>query len=511
MNMPVKDPLLLGIDIGGTGCKVAVYSLDGKMLGEGYSEYGLLSNAPGQAEQDANQWWLAAQVSVRQALSTVEAERVRAVGVGCTNGFVPVDSNGKPLHTAIMLWDQRAVKEVDHLCQVLGRSEIERVSGNPAAPGAYGLPTIQWLKENRPALFEATHKFLVPGGFIVTKLTGNFTIDFSRACTTQLFDIRKLAWHEPFFDKLRIPLQKMPDLLPSTAVAGTVTREAAALTGLPAGIPVAAGVTDTIGADIGANCMTPGKTLIIMGTAARVTMIMEEPTFDLRFMNFASVEPGRWVGLGAINGVGSVLSWLRDVVAVTEREQAELSGEDVYELITARAADAPVGAEGLMLLPYLAGERTPIWDPHARGLLFGLTLSHDLPHLYRAFLEGPAFAIRQAVEIIAAKEDPKLQSITIGGAAARSDTWNRIIASVLGRPLTVLSGTHVEVLGAAVIGGVAAGLFADLQRGMERVAQPTTRVEPDAAWHPIYDELYRFYVDLYPHVKGLYSRLNQIQ
>jgi sugar (pentulose or hexulose) kinase len=256
--------------------------------------------------------------------------------------------------------------------------------------------------------------------------------------------------------------------------------------------------------------MAPGETLIIMGTAARVTMIMEEPEFDMRFMNFVSVEPGRWVGLGAINGVGSALRWLRDVLATEEQRQAETTSEDVYDLITAHAAEAPAGAEGLLLLPYLAGERTPIWDPHARGLLFGLTISHQRAHIYRAFLEGPAFSIRQAVEIIAAKEHPPLESITIGGAAAKSELWNLIIASVLGRPLRVLSGTHVEVLGAAVVGGVAAGLFPNLQSGMDRVAQPTIRVEPDGALHQIYSELYPLYVDLYPNVEQLYDRLAQI-
>ncbi len=511
MSIDEKERLLLGVDVGGTGCKTAVYTLDGEMLGEGYSEYGLLSNAPGQAEVDANDWWQGAIDSIREALAGLDAERVGAVGVGCTNGFVPVDRDARPLHPAIMLWDQRAVAEVDRICEVLGREEIERVTGNPAAPGAYGLPTIQWFKENRPELFAATHKFLVPGGFIVAQLTGNLTIDLSRACTTQLFDIRRQQWHEPFFQKLGIPLDKMPELLPSTAVAGTVTAEAAAATGLPAGIPVAAGITDTIGADIGANCMSPGETLIIMGTAARVTMIMEEPQFDRRFMNFVSVEPGRWVGLGAINGVGSALRWLRDVLAIEEQQAAAGGDDDVYDLITAHAAQAPPGAEGLILLPYLAGERTPIWDPRARGLLFGLTISHERSHIYRAFLEGPAFSIRQAVEIIAEKEQPPLERITIGGAAAKSAVWNKIIASVLGRPLQVLSGTHVEVLGAAVVGGLAAGLFPDLRTAMERVAQPTTQVEPDAEMHRIYNELYPLFVDLYPQVAGLYERLGGVE
>lgn len=498
---------LLGVDIGGTGCKAALYTLDGECLGEGYEEYAMISRAPGQAEHDAEAWWRAATGAIREALGEVDPARVAVVGIGCTNGLIAVDREGKPLRPAIMLWDQRALPEVDHMRLVLGAEAIAAVTGNPAVPGAYSLPTILWLKHNEPETFAAAHKFMVPGGYLVARLTGEFTIDYSRACTTLLFDIRARQWHRPFLEALEIPEEKLPRPAPSQEVVGRVTAEAAALTGLRPGTPVIAGCMDTLGAALGSNSVGPGDYFIIMGTAARVSVPLARAEFDPRFMNCTGIHPDRWLAIGAINGVGSSLRWARDVIALDEQRRAAESGRDVYDLMTEQAGTSPPGAKGLVFLPYLAGERTPLWDPYARGVFFGLTLGHTRADIFRALLEGPAFAIRQTIELLRSQSDAPARALRIGGAAARSEVWNQVIADVLGTPVIALSRSHIEVLGAAVLGGFGVGLYPDLEAATARVAEEGRRYEPNPEAHAVYNRLFPLYLRLYPSVADYFKEL----
>lgn len=501
---------LLGIDLGGSAAKAAIYTLDGECLGEGYAEFVMTSTLPGQAEHDAEGWWQATASAVVGAIQGVEPHHIAAVGVGCTNGLVAVDEEAKPLRPAIMLWDQRALPQVDLMRAVLGAEQIEAITGNPAAPGAYSLPTILWLKHHEPETFAAAKKFMVPGGYLVARLTGRFTVDLSRACTTLLFDIRRRQWHQPFLDELGIPLEKLPEPVPSHEVVGTVTEEAARLTGLHAGTPVIAGCMDTLGAALGSNSMEPGDHFIIMGTAARVCAPLAHPRFDRRFMNCTGVRPGRWLAIGAINGVGSSLRWARDVIALDEQRRADTDGRNVYDVMTEQAMGSPPGAKGLIFLPYLSGERTPIWNPYARGVLLGLTLGHERAEIFRALLEGPAFAMRHTIEILEAVSGASVRTLSIGGAAARSRVWNQTIADVLGKPVIALGRSHIEVLGAAVLAGFGVGLYPDLAEATARVAEEGTRFDPHPATHDVYQRLFPLYLRLYPAVQPFFQELVEL-
>ena len=351
---------------------------------------------------------------------------------------------------------------------------------------------------------------MVPGGYLVARLTGEFTVDYSRACTTLLFDIRERAWHQPFLEKLEIPLAKLPEPVPSHEVVGSVTAEAAELTGLPEGTPVIAGCMDTVGAALGSNTTEPGEYFIIMGTAARVSAPLGQAKFDHRFMNCTLTQPDRWLAIGAINGVGSSLRWARDVLALDEQRRARSDDSDVYDLMTAQAALAPPGSKGLVFLPYMAGERTPIWNPYARGVFFGLTLGHTRAEIFRALLEGPAFAIRHTVGILEQESGVEVQSLKIGGTAAKSDVWNQIIANVLNKPVVALSQSHVEVLGAAVLGGYGVGMYPDLATGTARVAEKGRRYEPAPDVNAVYNRLFPLYKRLYPAVAPFFEELVEL-
>ncbi|MGE5619128.1 MAG: xylulokinase [Sphingomonadaceae bacterium] len=500
---------LLGIDIGGTGAKAGVYTLDGELVGSGYGEYRMISTVPGQAEHDAEAWWRESVKAIRNAIQGVRPEEIVAVGVSCTNGMIAVDRQARPLLSAVMLWDQRCLPEVERAGRLLGPEEVFRVAGNPMAPGAYSLPTMLWLKHSRPEVFQAAHSLMVPGGYLVARLTGEFTIDHTRACTTLLFDIVEKRWHEPFLEKLGIPEEKLPRPLAPNEVAGGITPEVADLTGLKVGTPVLAGCMDSIAASLGSGVMEPGDCFVIMGTAVRVCSPLGEPRFDRRFMNCTHVLPNRWLAIGAMNGAGSSLRWVRDAFGQMERQVADLTGRNVYDLLTAEAASAPPGSKGLVFLPYVSGERTPIWNPYARGVFLGVTLGHNRHDFLRSVLEGAAFSIRHGVEILEAS-GVSIQEVRIGGAAATSEVWNQIIADVLGKPVVNLVGEHTEVLGAAMLAGVAVGAHPDYPTAIRRMVRTKERFEPDPRAHAAYDQLFPIYKELYPDVKPYMERLSHL-
>ncbi len=502
-----QGSFLLGIDIGGTGAKAGVFSLDGKLMGTGYGEYQMISTVPGQAEHDAEAWWQATIQAVAAAISSIPAEEILAVGVGCTNGLIAVDRKGKPLRPAIMLWDQRALPEVARIRETLDADTVFQVTGNPVAPGAYSLPTILWLKHHETETFEKAHRLMVPGGYLVARLTGEFTIDYSRASTTLLFDIRRKKWHEPFFSALDIPLDKLPRPEPSDSIVGRITNDAARLTGLKAGTPVIAGCMDTLGAAIGSGVMKQGECFVIMGTAARVSGPLAKAAFDKRFMNCTHITPEHWQYIGAINGVGSSLRWIRDNFAQMEQDLADKTGQDVYDLITAQAAKAPPGSKGLLFLPYISGERTPIWDPFARGVFFGVTLGHTRNEFFRSVLEGAAFAIRHVIEILESDSGVDISELRIGGAAASSGVWNQIIADILGKKVISLTQSHTEVLGAAVLAGVGLGAYESFADAILKTVVTGKRFEPNSRAHSAYNSLFPMYKTLYPEVKHHFEEL----
>ena len=258
---------LLGVDVGATGCKATLYDLDGRIVRRGYAEYGMSSPRPSWVEENADDWWQATVASVRCVTAdSALAKTIAGVGVGCTNALVAVDARGEPLRPAIMQLDQRTVPQADWLREAVGESNLFAVTGNRVAPGSYSAPIILWLKEHEPEIFRAAHKFLVPSGFIAHKLTGRFSMDYSRGSTTALFDIRRRAWSDALCETAGIPRDKLPDLYESWQVVGGVTAAAAHLTGLPEGTPVVAGCMDTVGAAVGSGAVLPGESFAILGT-----------------------------------------------------------------------------------------------------------------------------------------------------------------------------------------------------------------------------------------------------
>ena len=480
--------------------------MEGAPLRTGYAEYRMNSPRPGWVEEDAEDWWRGVVASVRAITGESGiAAGIAGVGVGCTNALVAVDAAGAPVRPAIMQLDQRTVPQADWLRAAVGAQALFRITGNRVAPGSYSAPLILWLKQHEPDVFAATYKFLVPSGFVVQRLTGHFTMDHSRGSTTSLFDIRERAWSGRLLEIAGIPRAKLPDLYESSQVVGGVGEAAAAATGLLTGTPVVAGCMDTVGAAVGSGAVVPGQPFAIMGTVARVSVALAEPRFDDRFLACCHAVPGQWLAIAVMNGAGVSLRWFRDVFGQAEVARAQKSGRDAYDLFSEEAAESAPGAAGLIYLPYLAAERSPIWDPYARGVFFGLSVAHRRSDVIRAIMEGVALSVRHNLKIMEDSLCGPCERLGIGGGCARSALWNQIIADATGHGIVTLRASETETLGAAVLAGVGTGVYAGFGEARKRTVRREREFVPNPANGPIYDETFAIYTRLYEDLRPRFA------
>jgi len=363
------------------------------------------------------------------------------------------------------------------------------------APGAFSAPIMRWIAEERPEVYKKVHKFLVPTGFIVQRLTGQFTIDTSRASVTMVFDIKKRSWSEQLLTALSIDRDKLPQLLEPAEMAGIVTAEAARATGLLAGTPVIAGCVDTVSAAIGAGAVQPGQTFGLLGTVGRVCVVTDGAHFDRRMMNFCHV-PGRWLTTAAINGTGATLRWFRDTFYQTEAAAAREQGMSPYDLMLKEAAQACPGSEGLGYLPYLLGERSPLWNGDARGVIFGLSLAHQRPQIIRALLEGVAYAIRHNLEIIRDEYKVSFSEMRLGGGGAKGRLWCQILGDVTRTDILIPKVFDTEALGVALLAGLGAGVYSDLPQAVAKAVKVADVLSYDRQNADIYDYYFKAFLEL---------------
>jgi len=500
---------LLGIDIGTTGCKSTIYDLGGRIITGDYKEYPLDYPGPNQVEIHPDRWWEAVKYTLNGIASKgYNLSRIEAIGISCTNAILPIDKNGQPLRKAIMQLDQRTDKEIEWIRYNVGEGRVFEVTGNRIAPGTFSAPVILWLKNNEPQVFKNTFKFLVPTGYIVYKLTGSYSIDPSRASTTMLFDIRKQDWDQSLCKVMGIPVDVLPEIIPSHRVAGSVSKEIAKITGLKGGTPVVTGCMDTVAAALGSGVLQNGDVFSILGTVGRLGVCLNQPVFDNRFVNCCYGLPGTWLSMAAINATGASYRWFRDNFGQPETFQAEKTGESPYELMNREAEKSPAGARGIIYLPYLAAERSPLWDSNVSAIFVGLKISHQRADIIRALLEGISYAFRHNLDIFLNEIGITIKEITISGGGASSSLWRQILADVLGVKVHLLANQETETLGAAFLAGKGTGLLKGYEFLIPRISE--TKV-PDSRNREVYDKLYLIYRELYGRLKTTNEELSQIR
>ena len=506
--MTKPETLLLGIDIGLSGAKCTFYSDKGRPVAGSHAEYPTTSPHPGWAEQNPDHWWKAVTANIRDCIDRqgVDASAVAAVGVSCSNTIVPVDRDGNVLHNAILLFDQRTGKEVQWVKDEIGEDRIYRITGNRIARGTYSLPTILWLMRNKPDVMKRAWKVLVPSGFIVQRLTDVFSINRSRMSFTLLADLRKGAWDADLARDAGVPLSILPDPYAASAVVGCVTPDAANATGLRAGTPVVAGAMDTVSASFASGAARENTVFLTIGTTVRLCHTTTVARFDKRLMNTANVFGGTWLEIGATNTAGASLRWFRDTLG-----GARSPGEKVtYAQLDAAAAASPPGAGGVIFLPYMAGERSPLWNPDAKGVFFGIGLPTTYADMVRAVMEGVSYSVRQLVEIVMTHPNPS-STIAISGGVARSPLWCQIIADMLRHPLIQLEAGETETLGAALIAGHGVGLIPDPLPFVDRLVKKGRKYMPVPENAHTYDAYYPIFTKLYKDIAETYSQHAAVQ
>lgn len=502
---------VLAHDLGTTGDKAVLFDVEsGRMGGSAFSPYPTDYPFATWAEQDPDDWWRAFCQATQEVLSRtgVSPAGIAAISFsGQMMGCLPVAEEGTPLRRAIIWADQRATAEAGRLIEGIGLEEAYRITGHRVG-AAYSAPKIMWLKSHELRVFERTYKFLQAKDFIVHKLTGSWVTDYSDACGTGLLDLRRRDWSEEMLVAAGIPGEFLPDVKPSTAVVGEAGKEAAEEAGLSPGTPVVIGGGDGVCATAGAGVVRPGIGHIYLGSSAWVAGASEGPVFDPRMRTFTwpHLDPGLYSPNGTMHNAGASLEWAKEALGALEGRVAEWLGLSPYDLLEREVERVPAGGEGLIFLPYLMGERSPHWNPNARGVFLGITRKHTRAHFLRAVYEGVALNLR--IIFSALKElGVHLSEMRLIGGGAKSRLWTQILADALGTTLRVTTAPlEATALGAAMAGAVGVGLVPDFGVAAERFVGIGGDVEPGPGT-AAYERLYGVFLGTYEALLSVFERL----
>jgi len=492
--------LLMGIDVGTYSTKGVLCTPGGEVVASETIEHGLDLPRPGWAEHDAEVvWWgEVAAVSRRLLSDPYRGEDVGAVGISAIGAcLLPVDRAGKPLRSGILYGiDTRASAEIATLNDRHGEAALFDLSGMALSSQSIG-PKILWLKDHEPDVYAATATFMSASSYVVSRLTGATVMDRHTASYyNPLFDLRGLAWDDRFADGIVSPDQ-LPRLAWANEIAGEVTAEAAAVTGLRVGTPVSAGTIDAAAEAVSAGVVAPGDMMVMYGTTMFFILVTDRPVPDPRMYGTAFCLPGLYDVAGGMSTTGALTRWFRDELGGVETAAEAAGGPNAYAALADLAASVPAGAGGVICLPYFAGERTPINDPDARGLYAGLTLSHTRAHLYRATLEGTAHGVRHNLETIAAMGATPNRLVAVGGGA-QNRTWLQIVTDVTGVPQDVPARTVGAAYGDAFLAGLAAGIVPDVETLTRDWVTIETTLGPNPADRATHDAMHAVYLSLYP-------------
>jgi xylulokinase len=504
---------LLGIDVGTTGAKALLIDAAGKVVASTTKEYPLHTPRPGWAEQNPADWWQGTVDAIREvmAASGARPEEVRGVGLsGQQHGSVFLDKDHQVLREALLWCDQRTAAQCAWIHDTIGFERVVAETLNPVLTG-FQAPKIVWLKDNEPELYARLRMILLPKDYIRFRLSGEFATEVSDAAGTSLLNVARRQWSQVMLDGLGLTADMLPRVYESPIASTSISSTAAAEIGLRAGLPIAGGGGDNACSAVGNGVIEEGIVAVSVGTSGTVFAPMREPRMDpkLRVHTFCHAVPGQWHAMGVMLMAGGSLRWFRDTLAREEKAEAEARGVDPYEIITAEAARAPIGSEGLLFLPYLTGERTPHADPSARGVFLGLGLRHTKGHLARATMEGVCYGLRDSLEILREMKLP-VREVRNTGGGARSAFWRQMQSDVFRTPLVGMAIDEGAAFGAALLGGVAAGLWPDVPSACAATVHTREPVRPHRQASAIYQRYYRVYRALYPSLKRHFARIARI-
>lgn len=492
--------VVIGLDIGTSGARALAVAQTGDVLADASAEYPLLTPQPGWSEQNPEDWWNAAKAVVGQVVAEAGG---RVVGLGLTgqmHGAVFLDRHDRVIRPALLWNDQRTARQCEHITAVVGRERLFSIAGNPALTG-FQAPKLLWLREVEPQHFDRLAHVLLPKDYIRHRLTGEYATDASDASGTLLLDLGRRTWSDEILDALELPRAWFPRVCESPDQAGALDPAVASELGVPAGIPVSAGAGDNAAAALGIGAVGKGIVSSSIGTSGVLfaNTLGFAPDPSGRIHAFCSAIPGGYHLLAVTLAAGASLRWWRSV----------LGSVDGYDVLMELAASVPPGAEGLVFLPYLSGERTPHLDPFARGAFFGLTTRHTAAHLTRAVIEGVVFSLADSLGVMA-ELGVSIKQIRAIGGGARSSLWRQVQADVFGLPIHRTVVDEGPAYGAALLAAVTSGWFSSVEGATSVVRLRPEVTEPDSARAEVYNEYLDLYRSLYPITSSAMNRLSEL-
>lgn len=506
------EKYLLAHDLGTSGNKATLFSEKGVLIKSAFCPYDAHYFNNTWVEENAEDWWSAFCTTTRSLIenSGIQPSRIASVSFsGQMLGCLCVDKNGTPLRPSIIWADQRAVAQVRQIEEHISQWDFYHITGHRNT-ASYGMQKLMWIRDNEPEIYEQTYKTLNAKDYIIFKLTGNFYTDYSDGNSNGCYDILNWKWSEELISYAGLDPEKFPELKPSTFTAGHITPAAARETGLAEGTPVIMGGGDGVAANVGAGSVSPGKTYCCLGTSAWITTTSEQPVFDqkMRTVTWAHMVPGLYAPNGTMQYAAGSYNWIKNTICRMECYDASLNGTSPYDYMNKEIEQSPAGANGILFLPYLLGERAPRWDVNAKGAFLGLKPENTRNDLLRSVLEGVTMNLALILDIL--KIHVPIDEIMVLGGGAKGSVWRQIMADVFNTPITVPALLdEAGSMGAAITAGVGAGLFKDFS-----VAESFINIReshmPIPENHAVYQQVKELFDDCYYALKPVCEKMSSL-
>lgn len=498
---------LIGVDIGTQGTKAVLIDQDGQVLSHSYSGYDVETPKQSWAQQWPDVWEKATYTTIKNVIkkSGIEPKQIKGVGISSLYGGsgIPVNKEMEAIGPCLIWMDRRAKKEVEWVQQNINLDELFEVTGN-SVNSYFGFTKILWYKNNQPDVWDNIKYFVPPAPYLVYKLTGSLAVDYSSAGNIGgVFDLRSKQWSSTMAEKLGIPISMLPErLVSSTEIVGGVTLEMAKITGLSEGTPVVSGGVDAPVSTIGAGALTEGNHVAMLGTSMCWGFVTRKANLSPNLVSMPhAIDPLEKIyTFGGAATAGALMKWFKNILGENELQAESLTGINAYTLLDLISKDVPAGSNGLIALPYFMGERSPIWDSDARGLIIGLSLLHNKADIYKALMEGVAYSLRHNMEMVAGTNIQLDNEVIIVGGGSKSLIWPHIYADVTGKRVRIIKNDVEATLGDALLAGIGTGVIKDSSIVKEwlEFEEP---IEPNMKNHQLYNIYYEEYKKLYENVK----------
>jgi xylulokinase len=504
---------VLAHDLGTTGNKASLYDREGQLFGSAFFGYETEYTHTGWAEQNPEDWWEAVCTTTKQLLreTGVRGEEVACITFsGQMMGCVPIDKNAKPLRNAIIWADQRSVEQEHWVGERISAEDVYHITGHRLS-ASYSLTKMLWLRDHQPDIYNSTYKFVHAKDSIVARLTGVFVTDPSDGSSMNLYDLEQGKWSERIIEAAELNPEQLPEIRRSIDVAGEVLPQVADEVGVPAGTPVVIGGGDGACAAAGAGVVSQGSAYNYVGSSSWIALASDKPIYDPDFktFTFGHIIPDMFMPTGTMQAAGASYQWTRDQLCPVEMQAAATLGISPYELMNIEAESSPIGANGLIYLPYLMGERSPRWNTRARGAFVGLTIRHTRADMIRAVLEGVTMNLRVILDAFT-NQGVEVEAMRLIGGGARGRFWNRIMADIYGMPVHRLAILEEATsMGAALAGGIGVGLYSDFSMS-QQMNQSVEVIEPNPAAHKIYEQIYPVFEATYQALVPVYDMIAEL-